>query len=181
MFRPKRKRRLNGGLAPEVRREWRVTAGVAARDLAADLGLSVVVQRGIRAWVFYPAGDWAAVNARIRKLVLQAYPKWSIGRMRGLPVWCPEQTRLQHPNGRVVDLLPEVGSVQAAPRDPLAPVPVPFEPTRWWVPSASHPGDDYLVDSDYEGGWVCTCDGFMLGGRECRHIKRVKQLKPVAG
>lgn len=52
--------------------------------------------------------------------------------------------------------------------------PVEHEATRYWVSSATRRGVQHLVDSDYEGGWACSCHDFMCRERECKHIRVVK-------
>lgn len=52
--------------------------------------------------------------------------------------------------------------------------PLEHEPTRWLVESRSRAGLVHLVDSDYEGGWACSCEQWMVRGRECPHIRAVQ-------
>jgi hypothetical protein len=54
--------------------------------------------------------------------------------------------------------------------------PIAGEPTRWVVMSESRDGWAFIVDSDYEGGWACGCEQFMVRGLECKHIRAVKRV-----
>jgi hypothetical protein len=53
--------------------------------------------------------------------------------------------------------------------------PILNEPTRWIVNSSTRWHMAFIVDSDYEDGWACGCEDFMSRGRECKHIRAVKQ------
>ena len=55
--------------------------------------------------------------------------------------------------------------------------PIPNEPTRYFVKSATRPDYTFVVDSDYEGGWACGCEQFMVREQECPHIRLVKAWK----
>jgi len=55
--------------------------------------------------------------------------------------------------------------------------PIPHEPTRYFVKSATRPDYTFVVDSQYEGGWACGCEQFMVRGVECRHIRLVKEFQ----
>lgn len=52
--------------------------------------------------------------------------------------------------------------------------PIPGEPTRWWVQSATRKEVAHIVDSDYDGAWACSCEDCMVRGKECKHIAAVK-------
>jgi hypothetical protein len=54
--------------------------------------------------------------------------------------------------------------------------PIAGEPTRWRVNSATRKEFAFIVDSDWEGGWGCGCERFMVTGQECRHIRQVKEF-----
>jgi hypothetical protein len=63
---------------------------------------------------------------------------------------------------------------------PVRPQPVPNEPGRWLVQSATDPPDPWLVDmNDEEYGIKCGCPGWhfyhekMGPGWSCRHIRAV--------
>ena len=59
--------------------------------------------------------------------------------------------------------------------------PIHGEPTRWTVQSEHRPGIAFIVDSDWEetapdgSRWACGCEHFMVRGRECKHIRAVRQ------
>lgn len=52
--------------------------------------------------------------------------------------------------------------------------PVEHERGRWWVKSRTRKDVVYIVDADWEGGWGCACEQFMVRERECAHIRAVK-------
>ena len=54
--------------------------------------------------------------------------------------------------------------------------PIHGEPTRWFVPSRTRKNYAFIVDSDYHGKWACGCEQFLVRGRECGHIRMVKNL-----
>ena len=51
--------------------------------------------------------------------------------------------------------------------------PIPHEPTRYFVKSATRPDYTFVVDSNYEDGWSCGCEQFMVRGKSCPHIRKV--------
>lgn len=57
---------------------------------------------------------------------------------------------------------------------PMTITPVEHELTRYWVSSATRRGVQHLVDSDYEGGWACSCHDHQCRERECKHIRAVR-------
>lgn len=52
--------------------------------------------------------------------------------------------------------------------------PIPGEPARWFVGSASRPDVTHIVDTDWEGGYGCSCEHFQVRGIECNHILAVR-------
>ena len=38
------------------------------------------------------------------------------------------------------------------------------------VPSESNPDEKYIVTWDFDNGWLCDCQGCMLGHHLCKHI-----------
>ena len=38
------------------------------------------------------------------------------------------------------------------------------------VPSSTEKNESHLVTWDFDNGWICTCDGCLLGGHLCKHI-----------
>lgn len=53
--------------------------------------------------------------------------------------------------------------------------PVPFEPERWWVASATRQDVVHLVDVNYEGGPACSCHDCQCRERECKHIRHLRE------
>lgn len=53
--------------------------------------------------------------------------------------------------------------------------PVAGEAERFFVGSRSRPAITHIVDSNWDGGWGCSCEQFQVRGLECPHIKAVKQ------
>lgn len=59
-------------------------------------------------------------------------------------------------------------------------IPVPHEPTRYWVSSETEPtGPPYMVDLDYEGQARCSCQ--IIHNRtdahaDCKHIHAVRRI-----
>jgi hypothetical protein len=45
-----------------------------------------------------------------------------------------------------------------------------YDRGTYLVESASEPGNVYLVDALEQ---TCTCDGFLLGGKKCKHLVAV--------
>ena len=51
---------------------------------------------------------------------------------------------------------------------------IPNESARWFVLSESRPEITHIVDTEWEGGYGCSCEQYMVRGLECKHIKAVK-------
>lgn len=177
--------------AQKIARRKRVQA--AAEDVAQRLGIGPVVRRGIHAWVLHAPADQARVDDAIRGLIFKPNSMWRLRRAGGnFPVWGGGVCQLLTPGGGMVIVMadheppPGVDSGKElivdrrTERDTAPPSTAPsarrieHEPTRWFVPSSSQAEVEYVVDSDYEGGWACTCDGHLLGGHLCKHIKLVR-------
>lgn len=58
--------------------------------------------------------------------------------------------------------------------------PVSGEPERFFVLSRSRPAITHIVDSNWEGGWGCSCEQFQVRGLECPHIRAVKERWPIS-
>ena len=53
------------------------------------------------------------------------------------------------------------------------------EAERFFVGSRSRPDITHIVDSNWEGGWGCSCEQFQVRGLECPHIRAAKQRQEV--
>ena len=51
--------------------------------------------------------------------------------------------------------------------------PVPHEPTRYWVRSATRAELQHLVDLDDGGRARCSCEDSMVRDRPCKHVLAV--------